>query len=114
MKILLGIIFLLGCFSGLAYAGTKIVWDRNADDATAYNVYACLTKGCAASKTPALVKATVTQTQVGTLPQWVYPLNTEGQVCVTSKDAAGNESACSVAVNFDGAAPAVPQNVIEQ
>lgn len=113
MKILCLVLFLLA-YSSLAFAGTKLAWDRNADDATAYNVYACLTKGCAATKVPGLLKATVTQPPVGGIPQWVYPVSTEGQGCVTAKDAAGNESACTVPLNFDGLAPAVPLNVIEQ
>ncbi len=97
-----------------AEAGTKLVWNRNVDDTANYNIYACVVKGCVATKTVTLLKATVPQPAVGVVPQWVYPVNTEGQSCVTAVDAAVNESACSVAVNFDGLAPAVPMNVLEQ
>lgn len=104
---------LLAC-AGLAEAGTKLVWDRNGDDATNYKVYACVVKACVATKTATLLKATVPQVAVGSVPQWVYPVNTEGQGCITAVDTAGNESPCSVSVNFDGLAPAVPLNVLEQ
>jgi hypothetical protein len=116
MKSLIGIGVLLGLVlcAGLAQAGTKLVWDRNTDDAANYKVYACVTKGCPATKTATLLKATVPQVAVGAIPQWLYPVNTEGQGCITAVDGAGNESACSVPANFDGLAPAVPQNVIEQ
>lgn len=96
---------------GVAQAKT-LEWDRNSEpDMKDYQIWICATPNCVVVKSAATLKATVPHTPVGKVPSWVMPdAIRDGAVAVSARDKSLNETALSVPLSFDSAAPKVPTN----
>lgn len=92
-----------------AFADTLVEWDRNGDDTDHYNAYYCIVRGCTVTKA-STKSPNIPQVPVANIPQFVLPLDTEGNIAITATDGAQNESGLSVSVPFDKRAPLVPLN----
>ena len=81
-------------------AVTKLTANRNVEsDMASYKVYACLTAGCTVTQTGGMLQTTIPQPGSGG-PQWILPLETEGQSTLSAVDLTGNESGLGNIVNY--------------
>lgn len=103
--------FLLTVSEAFALTAT---WQKDTEtDMKDYGVYMCFTKGCTVVKNLTMFQSYVSH--VATVnPSFPIPPNTEGTVAVTARDLSGNESALSVPVPFDQAAPPPPVSLTVQ
>jgi len=110
-KILLLSVILAFLITGNAIAAT-LEWKKNTEiDMKDYLVYGCFVTGCVVLQN-SLPLGIVTQPVTG-LPSFLIDLKgKEGNVAISARDLANNESGLSVTVPFDFVPPKNPTDIV--
>lgn len=105
MKIaIMGLLFCVALLYPLGVRAATVTWPRNNIDLDVqdYGVYACFTRGCVLTQSPATLQGYVAQTSVGVDPTYTLNIvNQVGLVAVSARDTSLNESGLSNIPNFD-------------